>query len=218
VRRVVISLLAVALFLAWAAPSYAMGRGGHGGGQGGHGFHGHGFHGHGFHGHPGCHGHQRFQGRGVIVVGPGCCWGPWWWGYPPSYYPPPGLANYPSTYYDPPASYSPPVRYAPPSATVSVAPAPPTPNVVEFATGRYELRGDGVSTPYTWVWIPNPPTAPPPPPSTPPAGEPISGLPSAPRIGQVYRWIDEQGVVHWTDRQGAVPEQYRSRVKQPMHF
>ena len=99
------------------------------------------------------------------MVGPGCCWGPWWWGYPPYYYPPP--AYYPPPYYYPPAyygsppAYSPPVGYAPPAATVSVTPAQPTQNVVQFATGRYELRGNGASTPYRWVWIPNPPTAPP---------------------------------------------------------
>ena len=135
---------------------------------------------------------------------------------PPVYYPPP--AYYPPAYYDPPASYSPPVSYAPPpSATVSVAPAP-TPSVVQFPTGRYELRGDGVSAPYTWVWIPNPPTAPPPaappPPSTPPVGEPTSGRPSAPRMSRLYRWTDSVCAVHWTDRLDAVPEQYRSRVKQ----
>src|SRR5262249_13269978 len=88
VRRGVVSLLAVALLLAPTTSSYAMGRGGHGGGHGGHGFHGHGvpghgfpghgFAGHGFRGHHGLHGHHRFHGRGgVIVVGPGCCWGPW---------------------------------------------------------------------------------------------------------------------------------------------
>jgi hypothetical protein len=120
-----------------------------------------------------------------------------------AYYPPP---YYPPTYYDPPASYSPPVRYAPPSATVSIAPPQPAPNVVQFATGRYELRGDGISTPYTWVWIPNPPTAPP------PAAAPSSS-PGAPRVSPIYRWTDQQGVAHWTDRLSAVPEQYRSKVK-----
>jgi len=32
----------------------------------------------------GFHGHGGFRG-GVVVVGPGCCWGPWWgwgWGWP----------------------------------------------------------------------------------------------------------------------------------------
>jgi len=139
---------------------------------------------------------------------------------PPEYYPPP--TYYPPPYYDPgsygaPVSYSPPVSYAPtPSPTVAVAPAPPTPNVVEFATGRYELRGDGVTTPYTWVWVPNPPTSPPPAaPTAPPSGDPRSSSRQTPaRTGQLYRWTDAQGVVYWTDRLDAVPEQYRSRAKQ----
>ena len=48
------------------------------------------------------------------------------------------------------------------------APAPRYSNVVRYPHGRYELRGDGVSTAYQWVWIPNPPpppAAPPPPPT-----------------------------------------------------
>lgn len=138
--------------------------------------------------------------------------------YPPwDYYPPP--AYYPPAYYDPPVSYSAPTRYsAPPSGTVAVGPAPPqappTPNVVQFDTGRYELRGDGVSTPYTWVWIPNPPTMPPPAaPTAPPVGPSSGSGQVPPRAGQLYRWTDAQGVVYWTDRLDAVPEQYRSRVK-----
>lgn len=48
-------------------------------------------------------------------------------------------------------------------------PASPTyPTVVQYSHGRYELRGDGIQTPYQWVWIPNPPP-PPPPPATAPA-------------------------------------------------
>ena len=120
---------------------------------------------------------------------------------PPAYYPPS------NNYYAPPATYSP-----PPNGTVSVAPAP-TPSVVEFPNGRYELRGDGMTTPYKWVWIPNPPTAPPPAAPPPPAGAPSSGDPAPPRQGQLYRWTDTLGAVHWTDRLDAVPEQYRTRAK-----
>ena len=149
----------------------------------------------------------------VIAVAPAVVYSP-----PPVYYAPPAYYA-PPVYYAPPAySAPPPVSYAPAptysspgNGTVSVAPSP-TPSVVEFSTGRYELRGDGVSAPYTWVWIPNPPTAPPP--STPPLGGPTSGRPSAPRMSQLYRWTDSVGVVHWTDRLDAVPEQYRSRAKQ----
>lgn len=47
----------------------------------------------------------------------------------------------------------------------------PQPPVVQYPHGRYELHGDGTSTPYQWVWIPAvpPPPPPPPPPPAPPA-------------------------------------------------
>lgn len=65
-----------------------------------------------------------------------------------------------------------PVYYAAPAyaypSPIVVQPAPPTyPTVVQYPHGRYELRGDGIQTPYQWVWIPNPP--PPPAPAAPPA-------------------------------------------------
>ena len=173
-------------------------------GSGHHGF-GHGFHQHKF--------FRPFFPFGVVAAAPSVVYAA------PYYYPPP--AYYPPAYYDPPvysapATYSPSVSYAP-APNVSIA---PTPNVVQFPTGRYELRGDGVSTAYTWVWIPNPPTAPPaappPAPTAPPAAEPSGsdGSRQAPtRVGQLFRWTDSQGVVHWTDRLDAVPEQYRPRVK-----
>ena len=67
--------------------------------------------------------------------------------YPPAYY----YAGYPARYYYPAAS---------PAAYVATPPAVWTgPRVVQYAHGRYELRGDGVSTPYVWVWIPNGPPA-----------------------------------------------------------
>ena len=42
-----------------------------------------------------------------------------------------------------------------------IAPAPVQPRVVQYPHGRYVLRGDGITTAYQWVWIPNPPSAPP---------------------------------------------------------
>ena len=151
-------------------------------------------------------------GVGVVAAAPFAYSAPYY--YPPDYYPP----YYQQSYYDPPVSYGAPAAYgAQPSGTVAVAPAPPqsppAPTVVEFSTGRYELRGDGVSAPYTWVWIPNAPTAPPAAPSAPPV-DPGSGSSQAPpRVGHLYRWTDSKGVIYWTDRLDAVPEQYRSRVK-----
>ncbi|PYN26835.1 MAG: hypothetical protein DMD99_04250 [Candidatus Rokuibacteriota bacterium] len=139
---------------------------------------------------------------------------------PPAYYAPyyaPPVSYAPPAYYDPPTTYYSP----PPRGTVSIAPAP-TESVVQYPHGRYELRGDGMTVPYRWLWIPNPPppppVAPPPPPAepsaAPPAGAPSSTGPSPQRQSQLYRWTDALGVVHWTDRLDAVPEQYRSRAKQ----
>lgn len=59
-----------------------------------------------------------------------------------------------------------PTVYTVPTQVVAVAPMP---TVVLYPHGRYELRGDGVTTPYHWVWIPNPP--PPPPPVAPPSSK-----------------------------------------------
>ncbi len=114
----------------------------------------------------------------------------------------------PSVIYDPPALYTPPVAAALPSAPAP----PPMPNAVQYPTGRYELRGDGLTTPYTWVWIPNPP---PPPPTAPPEVGALSPPdPSPARHSQVYRWTDEEGILHLTDRPEAVPEPFRTQAKQ----
>jgi Domain of unknown function (DUF4124) len=140
---------------------------------------------------------------------------------PPVYYTPSVLSD-PPVVYAPPVYSSPPVYSAPPayvpsmSGVVSVAPVappPPTPTVIEYPTGRYELRGDGTTTAYTWVWIPNPPPAPGPPAlSVAPSGYPSSEQP-APRRSQLYRWTDDEGVTHFTDRAEIVPEKYRVQTK-----
>ena len=86
---------------------------------------------------------------------------------------------------------------------------------MEFSTGRYELRGDGMSTPYTWVWIPNPPSAPPGPPPAPtappaPSGGPApSPAPTRAPNGPIYRWTDDNGVTTLTDDLNKVPDRYR---------
>src|SRR5262245_27588245 len=135
--------------------------------------------------------------------------------YSPSIYDDPPVAYAPPAYTPPPV-YSPPPAYTPvTSGIVSVGPVspppPPTPNVVEYPTGRYELRGDGMTVAYTWVWIPNPPPAPPvgPPPPRVPSG----GDEPAPRRSQLYHWVDDEGVTHFTDRPEIVPEKYRTPSK-----
>jgi Domain of unknown function (DUF4124) len=155
---------------------------------------------HGFKGH---HGFRPFFPSGVVTV-----WNPpLYYGYgAQAYYPPP--AYYASDYVPPP------VYGAPAGGSVAVAPAPPTPSVVHFPNGRYELRGDGFSTPYTWVWILNPLQAPPAAPPAPPREQPTSGNGSPARHVQFYRWTDEQGVVHLTNEPDTVPAKYRTQAKQ----
>jgi hypothetical protein len=131
-------------------------------------------------------------------------------------------------YYEPPApviaepaepapNYTQVVVYAPPASPPAVATAPAVaparPSVVDFPEGRYELRGDGISTPYTWVWIPNPPAAPPAPPPLGGGAASPAPQPSPARRSQLYRWLDDQGVVHLTDRLESVPEEYRQQLK-----
>jgi hypothetical protein len=124
--------------------------------------------------------------------------------------------------YDMPDPYPAPVAYGQPAMTAAIGPPPPpAPSVVEYSTGRYELRGDGMSIPYTWVWVPN---APPPPPSAPPAT--AQAQPSAraaddarpAKQRQLYRWTDDQNVIYWTDNPESVPDEYRARLKKvPLH-
>ena len=159
----------------------------------------------GFHRHPffnrGFFFHRGFNSFGtVVVVG-----GPW--GYWPSYSD--------ASMYDPPPAYA--MPYAPSTDnTLSLSPPyPPMPSVVEFPTGRYELRGDGRTEQYHWVWIPKPPTAPPAEPSSPAPPAPVSppSDPGPTRHTPVYRWTDEQGTVHLTDQVNAVPDRYRPKAK-----
>ena len=41
--------------------------------------------------------------------------------------------------------------------------AAPTVTVVPYPNGRYELRGDGMTVPYYWAWVPAQPYIAPPP-------------------------------------------------------
>jgi hypothetical protein len=65
--------------------------------------------------------------------------------YPAAYYPVRAYAAYPASY-----------AVAAPAATQGWT----GPRVVQYAHGRYELRGDGVTVPWAWVWIPNAHSAP----------------------------------------------------------
>ena len=113
-------------------------------------------------------------------------------------------------YAPPPPVYSAPPVYVP-VVTHAVPAAPARPSVIEFPEGRYELRGDGMAIPYNWVWIPNPPVAPPAV-TSPTASGPGDRPPT--RRGQLYRWVDEQGVMHLTDNADTVPEEFRKQAKQ----
>jgi uncharacterized protein DUF4124 len=173
-----------------------------------HGFFGHSFvpHPH----HPGCCVHRRFVPVASVVAVYAVP--PFAYASAPSYSDPTQYDASPPVY-DQPVVYSSPAYAPPASATVSVAPAappPPRPSVVEYPGGRYELRGDGITVPYTWVWIPNPPAGPP---DAPPTGPPASGERAPARRSQIYRWTDEQGVLHLTDRWDAVPPQYRTQAR-----
>jgi hypothetical protein len=185
-----------------------MGGGARSGGQGG-GSHG-GFRGGSHQGGPGgrSFAHRRFGG-GFVVFAP-----PFWYGSDFSY--DPGSAYPPAAAYGP-AVY-PGVGGPGMGGTLALAPsAQSTPSVIEYPTGRWELRGDGFTIPYRWVWIPNPPSAPPSP--TSPSGEPgapappTSSRPEPPGNTKIYRWTDGQGVLHLTDRLDTVPERYRAQAR-----
>lgn len=156
----------------------------------------------GFHPHsPGARGfgHRLFRG-GVVVFAP-----PFWYGPDLPYDSGPGYGSAPA--------------YAPVAGgALALAPsAAAMPSVIQYPTGRWELRGDGLTAPYRWVWIPNPPSAPPS--SMPPAGEPVaptppvSSRPEPPGNTRIYRWTDGQGVLHLTDRLETIPERYRSQAR-----
>ncbi len=126
----------------------------------------------------------RFFNRGFVPFGA------------PVFYAPPFYG--PFGYYDPPPPYYRPAAYYPPASgpVAAAPPPPPEPEVVQYSDGRYELRGDGLATPYRWVWIPNPP---------PP--------PNSARDAHLYSWIDDDGVMHVTDRWDSIPQQYRTQAK-----
>jgi hypothetical protein len=120
-----------------------------------------------------------------------------------------------------------PLVVVPPVSAMAVSPpvaAPPVPmpRVVEYPHGRYELRGDGVTTPYVWVWVPNPPPPPAPPPQapTPPASDrsPTPERDAAARATAFYCFTDERGVTIWTDQLQRIPEPYRAAARRAAEY
>ncbi len=161
---------------------------------------------------------RRFGPFAVAVPVPIGIFGAWppFYGYPPPFYGYPPVYAPPydgSTYYPSQAAYDLPAAYAPPAvqSIPSPPPAPPMPDVVEYPTGRYQLRGDGTTAAYRWVWIPNPPPEPPPESGAANASAP----PAQPKRSRLYRWTDDQGVVHLTNLWQAVPQRYRQQAKHP---
>lgn len=71
--------------------------------------------------------------------------------------PPPEVYAAPATYASAPAY---PVNAYVPAARP--APRPAVKREVVYAHGRYVLLGDGVTSAYQWVWVPNPPAGAPP--------------------------------------------------------
>lgn len=56
---------------------------------------------------------------------------------------------------------------ASPATTTVVVTSPTGQRVVNYPSGRYELYGDGTTTPYYWVWVPAGTALPAPPPPPP---------------------------------------------------
>jgi len=148
--------------------------------------------------------HHRFFPRPFFVPGPF---------FPVVVVPPPAVV-----YAEPPAVYQPyqPTMAYPSAAAAAVpppAPPPPAiPSVIEYPHGWYELRGDGVSAPYVWVWVPKPPPPPPAPPA-PPTLAPPEPAPGRSSARKVFHWTDAAGVTHWTDQQDTVPPRYRADAR-----
>jgi hypothetical protein len=152
--------------------------------------------------HPGNHHpfqHHGFKGRPFMP----------YWGIG-VYAPPVTYLSYAS--YEPAPVYEPVPVYSQPSMELGL---PPIPSVIPYPNGRYVLVGDGLTSSYRWVWIPNPPSAPPatPPEKSPAPSAPGPAGPAASRGSPLYRWVDDEDVVHFTQGWDAVPERYRAQVK-----
>jgi hypothetical protein len=79
----------------------------------------------------------------------------------PFYVPPPPVYPAPAAYASAPAY---PVGAYVVASRPSAARLPAVRREVVYAHGRHVLLGDGVTSAYQWVWVPNPPAGAPPPP------------------------------------------------------
>src|SRR5262245_42285227 len=112
------------------------------------------------------------------------------------------------------------LTYGPGPSAATPAPAPfPTASLIDYSTGWYQLRGDGITSAYQWVWIPKPPIAPvaaPEPPAPPRAPEsaqaPAAEPPARGDRGPAYHWTDDRGVETWTNRLDRVPKRFRDQA------
>jgi hypothetical protein len=66
--------------------------------------------------------------------------------------------SYPYWYFPNPTNSPPAVVVEPPMTSEP----PPVQREVVYSHGKYVLRGDGVSQPWDWVWVPAPSAQPPP--------------------------------------------------------
>ena len=108
-----------------------------------------------------------------------------------------------------PVLYAPPPMWAPSAAVALPAPATlPTATLVEHPSGWYQLRGDGATTPYTWVWIPKPPASP----ASPSEPAQLADSNVRDRRGEAYHWTDDRGVTTWTNRLEKVPKRFRDQA------
>ena len=111
-----------------------------------------------------------------------------------------------------------PVISAPAAVALPGPAALPIPTLVDYPGGWYQLRGDGATTPYRWIWIPKPPVSPEPSsdPTPPAQGADTPARPTESRArdsrGQAYHWTDDRGVTTWTNRLEKVPKRFRDQA------
>jgi hypothetical protein len=112
-----------------------------------------------------------------------------------------------------------PVIYAAPPMAAAVAPvalpAPatlPMTTLIDHPNGWYQLRGDGATNPYRWVWIPKPPGEPEPSATGGDAPAKPAEAQARDNRGAAYHWTDDRGVTTWTNKLERVPKRFRDQA------